>query len=73
MFDGHGGTDAAVYAAAHLHANIVHHKAFTTGDVATAMKEAFRQTDTDFVRKAEQEVCFGSTTFLCILFRISFF
>ena len=55
VFDGHGGTDAAVYAAAHLHTNIVRHKAFKT-DIHTAMREGFRQTDTDFIVKAEREV-----------------
>ena len=55
VFDGHGGVDAAVYAAAHLHGNMVQHESFEN-DPAEALKGAFVKTDTDFVHKAEREV-----------------
>lgn len=55
VFDGHGGVDAATYAAAHLH--IVLSKQETLqSDAAAAFKAAFKCTDDMFRSKAKREV-----------------
>lgn len=55
VFDGHGGVDAANYAANHLHVNLVHQESFSQ-DPSDALCRAFKVTDERFVKKAAREV-----------------
>lgn len=55
MFDGHGGVDAARYAAVHVHTNVARQPELPT-DPARALREAFRRTDEMFLGKAKREV-----------------
>eukprot|EP00118_Oscarella_pearsei_P005345 m.24524 g.24524 ORF g.24524 m.24524 type:complete len:467 (+) comp28633_c0_seq1:36-1436(+) len=61
VYDGHGGVDAAVYTAAHLHLNVLRHEAFLSNP-EVALREAFLQTDKMFVEKAERESLRSGTT-----------
>ncbi|XP_017275368.1 protein phosphatase 1E [Kryptolebias marmoratus] len=54
VFDGHGGVDAAIYAANHLHVNMVRQESFGQ-DPIEALCRAFKLTDERFVRKASRE------------------
>ncbi|KAH0625567.1 hypothetical protein JD844_015140 [Phrynosoma platyrhinos] len=54
VFDGHGGIDAANYAATHLHVNVAHHKEILKNPVE-ALREAFEKTDEMFLLKARRE------------------
>lgn len=55
VFDGHGGLDAATYAATHLHIILSQQEAIKS-DAATAFKSTFTQTDDMFKIKAKREV-----------------
>ena len=55
IFDGHGGTEAAIYSAAHLLCNTVRHEAFSVNPAKAFMK-GFPATDEDFLLRAKEEV-----------------
>uniref|UniRef100_A0A3P9JKD4 Protein phosphatase 1E n=1 Tax=Oryzias latipes TaxID=8090 RepID=A0A3P9JKD4_ORYLA len=61
VFDGHGGVDAAIYAANHLHVNLVHQESFSQ-DPIEALCKAFKVTDERFVKKASREKLRCGTT-----------
>jgi len=64
VFDGHAGTDAAAYAAAHLHELLVESQAYPA-DPVQAFKEAFVTCDKDFVATSKKS---GSTA-ICALIK----
>lgn len=68
VFDGHAGTDAASYSASHLHYNIVHHPSYPK-DIEKALKEAFTNTDKEFISTSGIEGLKSGSTALCCLIR----
>ncbi|XP_023932955.1 protein phosphatase 1F isoform X1 [Lingula anatina] len=68
VFDGHGGTDAAAYAAAHVHLNIIQHPAFPE-DMEKAMKEGYIATDEGFVARSNREKLNSGSTGVSVLMR----
>lgn len=61
VFDGHGGVDAAIFAATHLHVSLSKQESLQ-GDAAAALKGAFTQTDNMFRGKAKRERLRSGTT-----------
>ncbi|XP_030647672.1 protein phosphatase 1F [Chanos chanos] len=66
VFDGHGGVDAATYAATHLHVILSQQEALST-DVAAAFKNAFTSTDDMFKIKAKRERLRSGSTGVAVL------
>uniref|UniRef100_A0A8C2FZU6 Protein phosphatase, Mg2+/Mn2+ dependent, 1E n=1 Tax=Cyprinus carpio TaxID=7962 RepID=A0A8C2FZU6_CYPCA len=54
VFDGHGGVEAAIYAANHLHVNLVRQEMFSQ-DPREALFHSFKLTDERFIQKASRE------------------
>ncbi|CAG0893861.1 unnamed protein product [Cyprideis torosa] len=63
VFDGHAGINAATYSATHVHAHIVASPSYHL-DLASAVKEAFLKTDTDFY---ERKLDSGSTAAVALV------
>ncbi|KAI5632737.1 protein phosphatase 2C domain-containing protein [Phthorimaea operculella] len=68
VYDGHAGSAAAMYCAAHLHQYLVESPYFTT-DLRRALRDAFLKTDTEFVRKSNQERACGGSTAVAVTVR----
>ncbi|KAM7416976.1 hypothetical protein PAMA_018858 [Pampus argenteus] len=66
VFDGHGGVDAATYAATHLHVALSRQQTLQS-DAATAFKSAFKCTDDMFRGKAKRERLRSGTTGVAVL------
>ncbi|XP_007422501.1 protein phosphatase 1F [Python bivittatus] len=61
VFDGHGGIEAANYAATHLHVNLAHHKELLENP-AEALRDSFQKTDEMFLSRARREKLRSGTT-----------
>ncbi|XP_063359287.1 uncharacterized protein LOC134648708 [Cydia amplana] len=67
VYDGHAGSAAATYCAAHLHQYLVESPHYAT-DLRKALRDAFLRTDNDFIRKSNQErACGGSTAVVVVV------
>ncbi|KAK2910999.1 hypothetical protein QQF64_026605 [Cirrhinus molitorella] len=66
VFDGHGGVDAATYAATHLHIILSQQEALKS-DAAAAFKSTFKQTDDMFKTKAKRERLRSGSTGVAVL------
>lgn len=64
VYDGHAGPHAAIYAASHLHMNIVQHPSYPT-DMKQALVAGFHKTDKDFMAKASRERVKSGSTVVC--------
>ena len=49
MYDGHGGTQSALYTQEHLHSKLTAQPAFKTGDYKEALIKAFLDLDKEMV------------------------
>ncbi|KAG8146288.1 hypothetical protein E2320_012649 [Naja naja] len=61
VYDGHGGIEAANYAAAHLHVNMAHHEKLLENP-AEALRDSFQKTDEMFLLRARREKLRSGTT-----------
>jgi len=68
VFDGHAGTDAAIYSVSHLHQFLAESSFYPT-DPERALKDAFSRTDTLFLEKSNRENLKSGTTAVCALLR----
>lgn len=55
VFDGHGGSQAASYAAAALHMNLAASEDYANGGIAAALQDAFVRTDADFIESVASD------------------
>lgn len=68
VFDGHIGSDAALYSCSHIYQYLVESQYYPTNPEA-AFKEAFIKTDERFIDKSNKENLKSGTTAVCILIR----
>ncbi|KAM7309753.1 uncharacterized protein ISCGN_006741 [Ixodes scapularis] len=68
VFDGHAGLEAANYATAHLHRNIVVQPDFLS-DPVHAIQEGFAATDRNFLQRSSKEGMKSGCTAVCCLVR----
>jgi len=68
VFDGHAGTDAAIYSVSHLHQFLAESSYYPT-DPEQALKDAFSRTDKLFLEKSNRENLKSGTTAVCALLR----
>ncbi|KAG0426690.1 hypothetical protein HPB47_026220 [Ixodes persulcatus] len=68
VFDGHAGLEAANYATAHLHRNIVVQPDFLS-DPVHAIHEGFAATDRNFLQRSSKEGMKSGCTAVCCLVR----
>uniref|UniRef100_A0A3P9HA19 Protein phosphatase 1F n=1 Tax=Oryzias latipes TaxID=8090 RepID=A0A3P9HA19_ORYLA len=66
VFDGHGGVDAATFAATHLHVNLSRQGALQSSP-GPALKAAFKRTDDMFRSKAQRERLRSGSTGVVVL------
>jgi len=64
VFDGHAGTDAATFAAAHLHELVVESQAYPA-DPVSAIQEACHECDRRFIATSKK----SGTTVVCVLIK----
>lgn len=57
VFDGHAGTDVAIYASRYLYKNLSESSSFKSGQIEKALKEAFLKTDADLRTEAGHAEC----------------
>lgn len=75
VFDGHNGSDAAIYACSHVHQYLVESQHYPHNPEA-AFKEAYKRADDRFIDKSNKEVScfnfsFSTFRFLGFFFHIS--
>ncbi|KAK7485385.1 hypothetical protein BaRGS_00023333 [Batillaria attramentaria] len=68
VFDGHGGPEAAMFAASQLHANLTRDASFSS-DPELALRRAYTQTDKQFIDKCSKQKLRSGTTGVTVLFR----
>ncbi|CAG9585186.1 unnamed protein product [Danaus chrysippus] len=68
VYDGHAGSAAATYCAAHLHQYLVESPYFRR-DLQQALHDAFIRTDAEFVRKSHQKRAAGGSTAVVVCVR----
>ncbi|XP_020496812.1 protein phosphatase 1F [Labrus bergylta] len=66
VFDGHGGVDAAIFAATHLHVSLSRQESLQS-DAAAAFRSAFTHTDDMFRCRAKRERLRSGTTGVSVL------
>ncbi|XP_052737491.1 uncharacterized protein LOC112055609 isoform X2 [Bicyclus anynana] len=68
VYDGHAGSAAATYCAAHLHQYLVESPHFTR-DLRLATHDAYLRTDAEFIRKSNQKRASGGSTAVSVAVR----
>ncbi|XP_038056586.1 protein phosphatase 1E-like [Patiria miniata] len=66
VYDGHGGTDAAMYACQHIHGNAIRQDCFLD-DPSKALAKSFQITDEGFLKKARREGLGSGSTGVAVI------